>query len=96
VILSAQKREPETASHILRYFLWHPEAADTLEGLAHWRLVEHGQHLTMEQIAEGLEWLVEQGYLKEISKPYADRIYSLDPEHTGDAERFLSESDNPG
>ena len=93
--MSAQERVPKTARDVLRYFLEHSQAADTLEGLARWRLVEGGRYLSMEQIAEALEWLVERGYLKEISKLYADRIYSLDHERLAEAERFLREGGRP-
>lgn len=88
--LPTRQNEPEAASEILRYFVAHPQAADTLEGLAHWRLAGRSKRLTMDQIAPALEWLVARGYLKQISKPYAERIYSLDQEHLSEAEQFLS------
>ena len=87
--MSNRQDEPEAAAAILTYFVEHPEAADTLEGLARWRLVERGTHWTNEQVAKALEWLVARGYLKEISKPYADRIYSLREENLTEAKRHL-------
>ncbi|HXB69546.1 MAG TPA: hypothetical protein VNY05_14945 [Candidatus Acidoferrales bacterium] len=87
--VSQRQNEPEAANEILRYFLDHPEAADTLEGLAHWRLIERDKRLTMEHVAEALEWLVARGYLKQMSKPYSGRIYSLDREDRAKVELFL-------
>ena len=85
--LSSRQNEPEAAREILKYFVEHPEAADTLEGVAHWRLI--GRHLTIEQVALALDWLVARGYLKRIARPFAYRIYSLDPGQLAEAERYL-------
>ena len=76
--LSTRQNEPEGATEILKYFFKHPEAADTLEGVAHWRLTGGNRHLTMEQVAVALDWLVVHGYLKQISRLYTYRIYSLE------------------
>jgi len=93
--LSKRPDEPEAAAGILRYFIEHPEAADTLEGLAHWRLIERGAHWTIEHFAEALAWLVARGYLKQMSKPYADRIYSLSEENLEQAEKYLAKKGGP-
>ena len=88
--LSIRQHEPEAAREILRYFVEHPEAADTLEGLARWRLIRLKKELTMEQFSAALEWLVAHGFLKRISKSFAGPIYLLEEDHLADIERFLA------
>jgi hypothetical protein len=63
----ARKRSPETApkqaKEVLSYFLRNPQAADTLEGVARWRLLDEPVHRSVEEINQALEWLVAQGFL---------------------------------
>lgn len=39
--------DSKLALEILQYYLRHPEAADTLEGVARWRLLEQRIHHTV-------------------------------------------------
>ena len=43
-----------------------------------------------------LDWLVVQGYLKQFSRLYTYRIYSLERERLDDVVRFLREVGEPG
>jgi hypothetical protein len=88
--LPTPRQGPEKAWEILHYFLRHPQAADTLEGIVRWRLLEEAIHRDIEETAQALEWLVSEGYLKEISTPHSNRIYCLNHEEVTRAERFLS------
>lgn len=56
---------PPEAIHILRYLTRHPEASDTLEGVAEWwvmrETIEHG----VEETARALDFLVSRDLLIE-------------------------------
>jgi hypothetical protein len=80
--------EPALAREILQYFLRHPQAADNLEGVVRWRLMEEKIRQTAEQANHALFWLVHEGFLEETSVP-GNRIFRLRDEKREAAERFL-------
>jgi hypothetical protein len=82
--------EPAMARMILNYFSRHPRAADTLEGIARWRLMEEQVQRVMEDTREAIEWLISKGYLKEQERPYSGSIYSLNEGQAREIERFLN------
>ena len=57
---------------ILNYFLRSPHAADNLEGIARWRLLEERIQRTVEETKESLDWLLEEGYL--VRRPPTDLL----------------------
>jgi DNA-binding transcriptional ArsR family regulator len=65
---------------ILSYFLRNPDAADSLEGIARWRLLEQVVHRTISETEGALTWLVEEGYLIEVEESYSHRLFRLNPE----------------
>lgn len=81
--------DKELARHVLRYFLHNPQSADSLEGVARWRLLEETIHHTLTETKSALERLVAEGYLHVVSVPGADQIYALNPNKREAAERFL-------
>ena len=81
--------EPELAKEILRYFLRHPQAADSFEGVARWRLIEEVVQRRVEGTHKALSWLVRHGFLREVSTAGTGAIFSLNPERQAEAERFL-------
>jgi hypothetical protein len=84
---------PEKAIHqILDYFLRHPEAVDSADGIAHWRLLGESGQLSLTQTEEGLDWLVSRGYLRELAVPGSRHVYALDPEMQDKATQFLREA----
>lgn len=87
--------ESATAKEILRYFLRNPEAADSLEGIARWRLLDETIHRNLEEIAQALEWLVAQGFLLELRTAASGRVFRLKEEKRADAEGFLSAAGLP-
>ena len=82
--------EPEMAKEILRYFLRNPRAADSLEGVARWRLLEDAVRRRVESTERALRWLVHHGFLREMSTTGTGAIFSLNPERQAEAERFLT------
>jgi hypothetical protein len=81
--------EPEMAREILRYFLRNPQAADSFEGVARWRLIEEVVRRRVEGTHKALGWLVRHGFLREVSTAGTVAIFRLNPERQAEAERFL-------
>jgi hypothetical protein len=89
------KKQPEKAKEVLDYFVRNPQAADTLEGIARWRLLREAVQRGIQETAEALEWLVAEGFLKETPTTYSKPIYSLNTDAISEAERFLGKNENP-
>ena len=70
---------------ILNYFLRNPNAADSLEGITRWRLLEEQIHRSLRETDVALSWLVERGFLDEVKTPGAPPIFRLKPERHADA-----------
>lgn len=88
------KKQPKRAREVLDHFLRNPQAADTLEGVARWRLLRETVHRGVEETAEALEWLVAEGYLKETPTTYSKPIYSFNTKAIAQAERFLGRGES--
>jgi len=83
------KSSEATAREILDYFLRHPEAADSLTGIARWRLMEAAVQRSVAKTESALHWLLEQGYLCQVSARGGEGIFKLNPEKRDAAKRFL-------
>jgi|SRR3984885_6581203 hypothetical protein len=77
------------AKEILSYFLRNPQAADSLEGVTRWRLLEERVHRELENTDRALGWLVTHGYLVRLSSPWTGSVYRLNEENRPEAERFM-------
>lgn len=88
-------KQPKMAKEVLDHFYRNPQAVDTLEGVARWRLLRETVHRRVEETAEALEWLVTEGLLKKTSTTYSKPIYSLNPAGTNKAERLLGRNRDP-
>jgi hypothetical protein len=84
----------DIAKDILSYFLRNPQAADDLEGVARWRLLNHTVHRDVEETSQALDWLVRQGLLGRVSRTGSGAIFRLRPEQRAAAEAFLAESED--
>lgn len=85
----------ELAKEILSYFLRNPHAADSLEGVARWRLMEERVHRQLENTDQALNWLVRRGFLVKVSSEWTESVYQLNDVNRSTAERFVSESTRP-
>jgi len=84
---------PEKAIlQILDYFLRHPAAVDSADGIAHWRLLGEFSPLSLAETEAGLGWLVSRGYLREVAVPGSRHVYALNPEMQGRATQYLRET----
>ena len=87
--------ELEIVKQILNYFVRNPKAADTLEGIARWRLLEEQVHRSFQQTESALTWLVAQGFLEEVETVGSNQIFRLAAQHQAEAARFLAEGREP-
>ena len=86
------KEPAATAKEILAYFVQNPQAVDSLEGIACWRLPEERIRRQIKDANAALEWLVAKGYLQKISSPLAEPVYRLNEVNRSAVERFLEGS----
>lgn len=91
--LQSEHHENELVREILGYFLSHPQSADSLEGIARWRLLDVAVHRALAETSRALEWLVEQGYLHKVSAPGSVHVFSLNPEKWEEAAAFMQPPD---
>lgn len=85
-----RRKGEEVIGDILNYFLRNPQMADTLEGIARWRLMNETIHRSVEETNEALEWLTEQGFLARVPRAGAGMIFRLNPDKRDGAELFLA------
>jgi len=83
-----QGSDAEIAREILNYFLRNPEAADSLTGIARWRLMEEVARRSVEGTESAVNWLIAQGYLVEVGMG-TERIFKLNPQKLEDARGSL-------
>ena len=79
---------------VLRYFTRNPEAADSVEGVARWRLVDQAIHNNLERVARAVAWLVSKELLVEESTSPSTLVVRLNKQRLGQIERFLQQA-NP-
>ena len=77
------------AREILDYFVRNPHAADSLEGVARWRLMDEVIRRKLDETEAALEWPVAQGYLTRSVAPGGTPTFRLNPEHIEKSRRFL-------
>lgn len=93
--LQDKQDEGELVREILGYFLKHPQSADSLEGVARWRLLDKVIRRSLDETSIALEWLVSEGYLEKTYVRGGDGIYSLNQQKRDEAERFLRQDEPP-
>ena len=74
---------------VLAYFLQNPSAADSLEGIARWRVQQLAVPHIVEQVEQALGWLVKQHLLVRQDRIGGAPTFRLDPTRTAEAERLL-------
>lgn len=82
----------DVATDILEYFMRNPGAADTLEGIARWRMLEEIVHGSVKSTEQALRWLIERGYLREVSMTGSEPIFLLNSNKSADAEKLLEQN----
>jgi hypothetical protein len=85
--------DPQTMKQILGYFVRNPQAADSLEGVARWRLLDEIVRRKVRDSQMALEWLVDKGFLRKTVVADMEPIFSLNPARAAEAAQFLHEAD---
>lgn len=85
VNLLRAEEELDLVRQIMSYFVRNPNAADTLEGITRWRLLEEQLHRSLQETERALAWLVAQGFLDEVKTTGAPPLFRLRPERRADA-----------
>lgn len=87
-----QPPNPAVALEILSYFLHHPDAADSLTEIARWRLMQERVRQSVESTREAMQWLTEQGFVREEPRLGTEKIFLLNAEKREEAEALLKGS----
>ncbi len=77
------------AKQIVNYFLRNPRAADSLEGIARWRLLDEQVHQSVRMTETALSYLVGKGLLLAERTETAGRLYHLNESRRSEAEQFV-------
>ena len=86
---NSKASELPVTREILRYFLSHPEAADSLTEIVRWRLTQEAIRRTVEDTQMALNWLLAEGYVHEEVRAGTESIFRLNPAQREEAEAFL-------
>src|SRR5438132_14207439 len=87
---TAADREPARA--ILRYLETHPEAKDTVEGIAQWWLLHEWHEPLRVHVERAVSWLCSQGLILEIRRPGVPPYYQRHPQQREAITEFLQGS----
>lgn len=69
--------ERELAREILRYLERHPDAKDTLEGIAHWWLRRQQTNRLLGEVERALSFLVSEGLILQTRRKGSPPYYRL-------------------
>lgn len=83
--------EPDTriALSILDYLVKHPDAKDTLTGIASWWLLRDYVDKLLQQVSHAIDFLVAQDLIKTRDLQDHTRIFELNPERLQDIELII-------
>ncbi len=82
-------REEQVLREVLGYFVRHPRAADTLDGIVRFRVLEELLRRSLDETEAALDQLVAGGLLRREAVPGARVLYRLEYERRHDAQRAL-------
>jgi hypothetical protein len=93
VVNTRDAQLPARAREILEYYLENRRTADTLEGIAEWRLLEDLVHRRVEETDAALHWLVARGFLRRvIASMAAPPLYRLNTDKVDEAAQLVREA----
>jgi hypothetical protein len=74
---------------VLNYFIRNPQAADNLEGIARWRLLDEIVKRKLEETERALEWLAKRNFLKKEVVAGRGPVFSLNPDKLTEAHALV-------
>jgi hypothetical protein len=83
----------ELVKDILRYFLDHPDASDSVEGIGGWWSTGRSPRPTAPQLREALNRLAIRGFLIMTARPGTGQRFRLNAVKRREAEEFLRHDD---
>ena len=83
------RSETDVARQILAYFLRNPDAADSAEGVARWRVMDEQIRTSVRETFVALKWLVAKGYLQESASRSSGIIFRLHAARSGEARKLV-------
>jgi hypothetical protein len=86
-----ENADDEAIREILDYFVEHPHAADSVEGIAQWRLLQGVIGRKVVDTRSALEWLVKRELLVKAAVTGGAPIFSLNQGRADEAGKFLKE-----
>jgi hypothetical protein len=86
----AHKSKPSMANEVLSYLSGHPEAQDTIEGIAEWWLLEQRIRHEITEVKKALDELVAQGLILERSGRDGHVHYRFNPRKRKTGAHYLS------
>jgi hypothetical protein len=89
--MTQRKTSRKLMYEILSYFMRNPDATDSLEGIARWRLLDQYIHRTLTETDEAIKALVEDGLLIRSSAASTGPLFSLNRDRLQDGEKCLEE-----
>jgi succinate dehydrogenase/fumarate reductase flavoprotein subunit len=75
---------------VLRYFLRHPDVADSLEGVVRWRVRQEVIHYTVDEVEQAVGWLARRGFLVRHDAPGIPTMFRLNHAKATAAERVIA------
>lgn len=90
ILAPVQQADETVVKEVLNYFIHNPQAADNLEGVARWRLLDEVVRRKVEETQRALEWLVKQGFLDKRTVAGREAVFSLNHEKLTEAQAFVS------
>jgi hypothetical protein len=91
VVANRKAANVPVVKDILRYFLRNPEAVDSLTEIARWRLMQETVRRCVEDTQTAMEWLIEEGYMREETRVGTESLFLLNPERRADAQAFMEQ-----
>lgn len=84
----------DVAWKILRYFAHNPDASDTVEGVARWRLLDERIRSSIEQVSRAMKWLSAQGLLLRDELPGSRSTFRLNKDAKQRIETLLQREES--
>ncbi len=85
------KTDPRIVNSILRYWIEHPEAKDTISGIADWWISKKEKRWSRKDVQAAIDELVFMGWVTRREKKIAaeDHLYGLEQKHLKEIARFM-------
>lgn len=75
----------------MRYFVQNPSAADSLEGIARWRLLRQRVRDVVDETDVALQILVERGVVDRLTVTGGPALFRLKPEKESEARQMAED-----